>query len=50
MITKLKKRSSNPPVEPSNQISDNFDFDLWAKAVKQQLLAALQKNSEQSDG
>ncbi len=24
----------------------NFNFDLWAKAVKQQMLAALQQDSE----
>lgn len=29
-----------------NPTSDGFDFDLWAKAVKHQLVAALQHNAE----
>ncbi|MBS0015369.1 MAG: hypothetical protein KFF72_03185 [Arthrospira sp. SH-MAG29] len=29
-----------------NPTSDGFDFDLWAKAVKQQLVAALQHSAE----
>ena len=36
--------SYTPNLVPSEQF--NFNFDLWAKAVRQQMLEALQTSSE----
>lgn len=45
MNTQARKSPPNqhPPEKTNN--TDNFDFDLWAKEVKRQMIAALSKNS-----
>lgn len=40
------KKLIETPVTGSN--NDSFNFDLWAKAVRPQLLAALQKRTTKS--
>lgn len=49
MNTKDKQQRPELPAETSvNFTDDSFDFELWAKTVRRQLLAALQKRGRQS--
>ncbi|MBV8886727.1 MAG: hypothetical protein JO235_22410 [Chroococcidiopsidaceae cyanobacterium CP_BM_RX_35] len=44
--TKVKKPSQNQLLETSsNDNQSSFDFELWVKAVRPQLLAAIQRHS-----
>ena len=45
-----KKPQVDQPVEAAvNCTDDDLNFDLWAKTVRRQLLAALQKRAEQAN-
>ena len=47
METKVRKEASHKPVEEVKINSTNsFEFELWAKAVKRQMIAALSKKGE----
>ena len=53
IMNKVKSESKDKLVEASDSYScnhDSFNFELWAKKVKPQLLATLQKNSEKQQG
>jgi hypothetical protein len=45
MDTKVKKQSPDRLPETSGNGNQNFDFELWARAVRPQLLAAIQRHS-----
>jgi hypothetical protein len=47
MKTKVRKKASHQAVEEVkiNNIN-SFEFELWAKAVKRQMIAALSKRGE----
>jgi hypothetical protein len=50
MSTKAKNQSQSQTTGAlSNQSRDDFDFELWVKAVKPQLLAALQRSAARYD-
>ncbi len=42
MTSNLKKQELNKPVSAND---DKFDFESWAKAVRPQLLAVLEKRT-----
>ncbi|MGE5655029.1 MAG: hypothetical protein ACM37W_00145 [Actinomycetota bacterium] len=45
MNTQARKPPQNQPIdEVKSSHGDNFDFELWAKEVRRQMLAALSKN------
>ena len=47
METKVRKEAPHQPVEEVKINSTNsFEFELWAKAVKRQMIAALSKKGE----
>ncbi len=49
MNTNLKKPQSTPPLKAKvNEWNDSFDFEYWAREVRTQLLAALQKRAGSS--
>lgn len=49
MNTNLKKPQSLPPVKAQvSEFTDSFDFECWAREVRTQLLAALQKKAANS--
>ena len=42
----LKKQQPDKPIDAENSATDDsFNFELWARAVRPQLLAALQKRT-----
>lgn len=44
----MNKKCKNQPLEAVNSIKYNsFNFELWAALVRPQLIAALQKRSEE---
>ncbi|MBV9388560.1 MAG: hypothetical protein JOZ78_19230 [Chroococcidiopsidaceae cyanobacterium CP_BM_ER_R8_30] len=45
MNAKVKTQSQNQPLQTSGNDNQNFDFELWARAVRPQLLAAIQRHS-----
>lgn len=47
MDTEVKERSQNRPIEAST-ISNDFNFDRWAKEVRTQLVAAIQRRSKRA--
>jgi len=50
MNTKTEKQRPEPPVEALvNYTDDSFDFELWAKSVRRQLLAALERRGGRSN-
>lgn len=47
MDTTVQKEATHQPVEQVKINSTNsFEFELWAKAVKRQMIAALSKKGE----
>ena len=47
METKVRKEAPHQPVEEVKINSTNsYEFELWAKAVKRQMIAALSKKGE----
>jgi hypothetical protein len=47
METKVRKETPHQPVEEVKINSTNsYEFELWAKAVKRQMIAALSKKGE----
>jgi hypothetical protein len=50
MNTNLKNAQSSSPVKSKiSELNDNFDFECWAREVRTQLLAALQKKATSSN-
>lgn len=50
MNTNLKNLQSSSPVKAKiSELNDNFDFECWAREVRTQLLAALQKKATSSN-
>ena len=50
MNTNLKNPQSSSPLQAkSSELNDNFDFECWARQVRTQLLAALQKKATSSN-
>lgn len=50
MNTNLKNAQSSSPVKAKiSELNDNFDFERWAREVRTQLLAALQKKATSSN-
>ena len=50
MNTNLKNPQSSSPVKAKiSELNDNFDFECWARQVRTQLLAALQKKATSSN-
>lgn len=50
MNTNLKNPQSSSPVKAKiSELNDNFDFECWAREVRTQLLAALQKKATSSN-
>jgi len=50
MNTKTENQRSDPQVEASsNYTYDSFDFEVWAKSVRRQLLAALERRGGRSN-
>jgi hypothetical protein len=50
MNTNLKNSQSSSPVKAKiSELNDNFDFECWAREVRTQLLAALQKKATSSN-
>ncbi|HEY9831349.1 MAG TPA: hypothetical protein V6D26_12270 [Stenomitos sp.] len=50
MNTNLKNPQSSSPLQAKiNELNDNFDFECWAREVRTQLLAALQKKATGSN-
>ena len=50
MNNEVKNQRIDQPVEAAANCTDeNLNFDLWAKSVRRQLLAALQKRAEQAN-
>lgn len=50
MNTNLKSANSSSPVKSKiSELNDNFDFECWAREVRAQLLAALQKKATSSN-
>ncbi len=46
MNTNLKNPQSSSPIKAQlSEFTDNFDFECWAREVRTQLLAALQKKA-----
>jgi len=51
MNAEVKNQTQDKLVETPNSYSeDSFNFDLWAREVKFQLVAALQRRSKRSLG
>ena len=49
MNTNLKNPQSSSPVQVQiSEFTDSFDFECWAREVRTQLLAALQKKATNS--
>lgn len=50
MNTNLKNPQSSSPLQAKiSELNDNFDFECWAREVRTQLLAALQKKATSSN-
>lgn len=48
MNTEVKERSQDKLVESSTISNDNFNFERWAKEVRTQLVAAIQRRSKRA--
>ena len=48
MNTEVKERSQDRSVEASTISNGDFNFDRWAKEVRTQLVAAIQRRSKRA--
>lgn len=46
MSTEVKQRSQDKSIETSTISNHNFNFERWAKEVRVQLVAAIQRRSK----